>query len=312
MVGGVGGRYFRPPAIEEERADSKITPPARHPGNDPHLVTRPAGPTELSAENQNRLRELEMLAASDPRLALTKLSSYHDPDLLHLAQGTIAKGWARTDPAAAAQWVADLPSAEEQVSAMLGLVPVWAAKDPEACLLWGDSLPAGDLREVSLTALADEWAFRAPGEALKRYLSLRTEQGVERGLFSIISQWALDDPGNAIATVAALDPSNRRDEFLETVLVSLGNKDPDLAWSKATLFNDPSRVEHVRCEALGAMAESRPQDALRLAASAGDSPVMLKSIAVGWASWDTPAAKAWIATLPDTELAESLRKTIGD
>lgn len=268
---------------------------------------RPSGPLKnLSAESQQRLLDLETLAASDPRKALTHLPAFRDTELLQLALSAVARGWARSDPQAAAQWTAGLETSEEQVAAALGLVPVWADANPEECLAWTSARPAGNLREVSLVEIADSWVNRDPQKALDRFLAMTPETGSERGLHVITAQWALDDPDKAIACVAALPPEQRRDEFLETVLVSLTNEDPQHAWSEATRFNDPKRVEHVRCMAVEAMAETRPQDALRLAASVGSPPALLESIAGSWAAWDAPAAKAWIATLPDAELAKTL------
>ena len=141
---------------------------------------------------------------------------------------------------------------------------------------------------------------------------MKSEEGSERGLHAITSQWALDDPDKSVECIAALDPSQRRDEFLETALVSLSNQDPDRVWSETTRFTDPKRIEHVRAMSLEAMAETRPQIALKLAASVGNPPVLLEAVTRGWSSWDAAGAEAWIATLPDPGLAESLRKKVAD
>lgn len=263
-------------------------------------------------ETQDRLRELEQLAGTDPQKALAKLPYFRDTDLLPLALTALARGWAQTDPQAAADWTAQLESADDQVSATLGLIPEWAARSPEDCLDWASARPPGNLREVSLVELADAWGSRAPAEAVTRFLSLPSETGTERGLHAMVDQWALDDPKAAIEYLAAINPSNRRDEFLETGLVSLTNEDPDLAWSEALRFTDVSRVEHVRGMALEAMAETRPQDALKLADSAGNPPTLLKGIARGWASWDAPAAKAWINTIPNPEITKALNAEIAE
>jgi hypothetical protein len=273
-------------------------------------MARPAFTGELSLETRDRLRELESLAASDPQKALTKLPAFRDQDLLSLALTAIAKGRALTDPEATAQWAAWLESPDDQVSAALGLVPVWAAKDPEACLVWASAQPTGNLREVSLVELADTWVSHQPADALTRFLSLKSEAGTERGLHAIVAQWALDDPDKAIEHIAGLDPAHRRDEFLETALVSLTNQDPDRAWSQATRFADVARIEHVRSMALEAIAENRPQHALKLVDTAGSSPALLRAVARGWASWDTAAAEAWIGTLSDPQVIEALREEI--
>ena len=216
-----------------------------------------------------------------------------------------------TDPLAAADWVAGLDLEDDRISAALGLVPVWAASDPQACLDWATGCPAGALREVSLVELADGWVARQPRVALEVFSALPEEDGRERGLHVITSQWALDDPTAAIAHLSGLGASQRRDEFLETALVSLTNIDPDRAWHEAERFADPAQVTHVRSMALEAMAEERPMDALKLAESAGNPDSMLLAIARGWASWDPDAAAGWISSLGENPLAGDLRKEIG-
>jgi hypothetical protein len=255
---------------------------------------------------------LESLAARDSAKALAKLPFFRDSELLPMALTALERGWATADPHAAATWAARLESSDDQVSAVLGLVPEWAAVDADACLAWSENLPTGNMREVSLVELADAWGSRVPEAAMKQFLAMKSEEGTERGLHAIVTQWALDQPAEAIEYLAALDAAKRRDEFLEAALVSLTNQDPDLAWRQAVRFQDASRIGHVRCMALEAMAESRPHDALRLAESAGNPPELLHAVAAAWASWDKPAVDAWIATLSDPQLAVALRKDIAD
>lgn len=314
ILGGVTLGYFLRDTSPDGSPAAGRNPP-RPPESvvsqrDVRPMAHPAFAKTLSMESQERLHELETLAASDPRKALTRLPAFRDTELLPPALTALAKGWAQTDPQAAAQWAAQLESAEDQVSAALGLVPVWATKNPEQCLAWASAQAPGNMREVSLVELADTWVAHEPGKALGRFLSMKSEDGTERGLHAITAQWALDDPDAAIEHIAALDPAGRRDEFLETALVSLTNQDPDRVWSEATRFDDLKRVEHVRAMSLEAMAETRPQGALKLAASVGNPPALLEAVTRGWASWDAPAAKAWIATLTDAELAKSLAASI--
>ena len=160
-----------------------------------------------SAASRNRLLELEILAARDIEKALGKLPLFRDTDDLPMALAALAKGWAQTDPQAAARWTAQLENPDDQVSAALGLVPAWAANDPEACLAWAGARPSGNLRELSLVELADTWAASQPALALDRFLSMKPEPGTERGLHAIASQWALDDPDKSISHIAALAPS---------------------------------------------------------------------------------------------------------
>jgi len=105
-------------------------------------------------------------------------------------------------------------------------------------------------------------------------------------------------------------PLKRRDEFLETALVSLSNQDPDLTWKYSTSFSDPATVEHVRSMALEAIAETRPADAIKLAETGGNTETLPGGVARGWAAYDEVAAKTWLGSLPDRDLSTRLNQQI--
>jgi hypothetical protein len=163
---------------------------------------------------------------------------------------------------------------------------------------------------MSLVELADAWGSSHPQEALARFLVLENDDGRERGLQTIVTQWALDAPQAAIDSISRMDTAARRDEFLQAALVSLTNQDPELTWKYSDRFADPATVEHVRSMALEAIAETRPQDAIKLAATGGNSATLLTGIARGWASADDAGAKAWIRSLADPDLAAKLLQAI--
>lgn len=156
--------------------------------------------------------------------------------------------------------------------------------------------------------LAETWRSSDPQEALNRFLGMEIGEGSERGIHAIVSQWAMDDPPAAIENVSALDKSPRRDEFLQTALVSLSSQDPELAWKYSDRFSDPKYSEHVRGRALEIMAITRPDDAIKLAGAGGNSETLLAGIARGWAATDDSAAMEWIDSLPDADLASRLRE----
>lgn len=59
-----------------------------------------------------------------------------------------AVNWARTDPAAAGDWVRSLPAGEARQWAQKNLAANWAQYDPEATEQWINSLPAEDRPQV--------------------------------------------------------------------------------------------------------------------------------------------------------------------
>ncbi len=291
------------------------TKPARHPSSSEGSSrdkppVRPVFEGVATPESQAWLISLGKLASRDPQQALAQLAGILDPTLRSLALASIAAGWARVDAPAAAQWVAGLQPEDDAARAALGLVPVWAARAPADCLEWANHRPPGTLREMSLVELADAWGSAHPQEALTRFLALESDGGSERGLQTIVTQWALDAPQAAVESISRMDAASRRDEFLQAALVSLSNQDPDLTWKYSDRFADSATVEHVRSMALEAIAETRPQDAIKLAATCGNSETLLTGIARGWASADDAAAKTWIRSLADPDLSTKLLQAI--
>lgn len=289
-------------------AVSKRVPATRESGG--RQGTRPRGDStialRLNLETQNQLQSLEDLAFRDPAAALAKLAAWQDTDLRSVALAALARGWVKSDPEAAGGWVAALEPEEDGISAALGLIPTWAASSPNDCLAWSTRLVAGDLRDVSLAQLADAWVSTNPQQAVSCYFGLSSEPGSEQGLHVIVAQWALDAPQTAVDYLTRSVELPRREEFLETALVSLANQDPILAWSYTSGISDPERIMNVRAMALESMAETKPGEAIKLAESVGSDPTLLKGIARGWASKDANAATAWIHTLRDPELAKAL------
>ncbi len=133
------------------------------------------------------------------------------------------------------------------------------------------------------------------------------EPGSESGLHVIVAQWALDSPQAAIAYLANSRDLPRREEFLETALVSLTNQDPMLAWNQVSALEDPDSIRNVRAMALEAMAETRPQNAIKLAETVGNDPELLKGIVRGWEyGGDAADTRDWIHSMKDPELVKSL------
>lgn len=236
---------------------------------------------------QNEVQSIEDLARHDSAAAILRLDSLSDPELRALALAAIARGWAEVDPQAAGAWVAKLESENDAISAALGLIPAWVSVSPDA------------------------WVAVDPKRAVSSYFALKPEPGSETGLHVIVSQWALDAPEEAMQYFTQVTDLPRREEFLETALVSLTNKNPALVWSRAaTGFSDPARILNVRAMALEAMSETNPSEAIQLAESVGNDPELLMGIARGWSFKDEAAAKVWINSITDPELIKSLMKEI--
>lgn len=292
-----------PPSESVTRKSSSSARPAR-------IATR-SFVSESDPEFQTFLKSLEGLASQDSKQALDQLAEIKNPELLAPALAAVARGWATTDPNAAAVWLLGLDP-ENQVNAVTGLIPAWVERSPDECLQWLNQCPMGDLREVALVEAADAWSAKDPQAAFARFLTLGNEDGTERGLQAIVSQWAQDAPDAAVNYLAKLEDPSQRDEFLQAALSSLSNKDPELAWKYCDRFADPETAEQTRGSVLESIAESRPQDAIKLAESGGNGEDLLEGIARGWATLDDEAAKVWIQSQPDPETVKKLLEAIAE
>lgn len=260
----------------------------------------------MTNSNADWLQSFEELAAKDPSAALSGFEKIDEPDSQALALRAIAAGWGRLDPCAVARWLEGLESKDHQVDAIMGLVPVWVKKSASDCLSWAKELPKGISREVSLVQIADSWTSIDPSAALVEYFKQEPEEGTERGLHVIASQWAIDAPEVAIDFIMRMKDEPRREEFLQTALVSLTNKDPIMTLRYSDQFSSPAVVEHVRSMALEAISESNPQHAISIAQEHGNTEKLLSGIARGWAMLDADAAKKWAASIQDVEVSARL------
>jgi hypothetical protein len=310
------------------RDTSESPLPVPEHADDPHRNVRSSGRVVRSLAHGlggkllddralEQIETLERLALLDPRQALAQLDSFSEPNMRSLALAAIGRGWGDRDPKAASVWVEGLESPEDQVQAALGLMPVWAEREPENAMAWSLARAEGSaVRELSVLEVADAWGGIFPRQAMDAFLALPGEAGVERGLHAISTQWALDAPEQAIGYFSSLDPAGRRDEFLEAALVSLTNKNPEMTWREAHRVGDAGRVAHVQSQALEAIAESRPQEALRLAETDGDKRLNYLGIGRGWAYLNREEAQAWAGSLEDVELGKAvlaeIRKSVGN
>jgi hypothetical protein len=313
LIGFLLGNKERPAMAGNAVEQHRMT---RSSGRAVQSLAHGYGSRRLDDRDLEKLGDLERLALVDPELAQAQLKFFTDSDMRGLALAAIGRGWAGKDPEAAARWIEGLELETDQTDAALGLIPVWAEGQPEQALKWSLARAENStLRELSLLEVADAWGSNFPRQAMETFFTLPDEPGRERSLHVISTQWALAHPEEAIRFFSELDPADRRDEFLEAALVSLTNENPELSWREAHKVGDPGRVAHIQSQALEAIAESRPQDALRLATTSGDMRLNFLGIARGWSFLNPEEAQIWARNLEEPELRsaalDEIRKSAG-
>jgi hypothetical protein len=80
-----------------------------------------------------------------------------EPALREFLAAQLADAWVRTEPAAAAQWVATLPESAGRAKIFTHVASLWAAQAPQAAADFALTLPAGESRQQMLLHALVEW-----------------------------------------------------------------------------------------------------------------------------------------------------------
>ncbi len=100
------------------------------------------------------IRTLAVMSQEAPEITLPWIASQPGSDAWHIAGA--ARGWAATDPAAAASWAAQLPDPEQRVRVVTGVMQEWAGHAPQAAMEW---LAGSPLDEEARTFVSDLTGF---------------------------------------------------------------------------------------------------------------------------------------------------------
>ena len=77
----------------------------------------------------------------------------------------VLSAWVRVEPAAAADYVASLPSGKTQDEAVTAIANQFAATDAQGAIDWAQKLPSGPARQNALTNILSQWAEADPRAA---------------------------------------------------------------------------------------------------------------------------------------------------
>ena len=111
------------------------------------------------------------------------------PDLA----GVLADIWGTSHPAAAAQWITQLPAGPAREEAAGTLATVWAASDIRAAVQWSAGLTDPAVRAAAVEHLATTWGAIDPDKAIA-WLDTQPAALRDRGLAGAYNSWAGTDP----------------------------------------------------------------------------------------------------------------------
>ncbi|MEY3897678.1 MAG: hypothetical protein RLZZ214_3199 [Verrucomicrobiota bacterium] len=257
------------------------------------VATLPQGALAEGATNA----VIEAWAESDPQGATKWIDSLRDPERRIAALATLAADWCAQSPEEAAKWVATRLKNPEGGDLVEALISEWGAQDPRAASRWLMTLP-GDVQSSATVPLISRWADSDPQAAAGWVRQLPEGDPRREGIPALASSWANSEPEKAIAWVLTLPDSPEQAEALDDAVRTWTSIAPAAlsAWLEQQAPGEAS--DEIRTVAAGMLLESRPQDALAMAA--GISNPVQRDASLGeflsrWGKKDSAAARKWVA-----------------
>jgi hypothetical protein len=271
------------------------------------------------------------IAATDPQRAAKWLNDPANrmtafPLIGHFLAGSIAKEWARQDPAAALQWASELPD-NQRTGAYIGLMgtlastdpdtaaslvtrledggprreaikniaTLWAKNDPQAAMTWAASL-TGDDRKSAMKEALGSWAGQEPLLAAKYLESLNAKEITADQLKAVAEPWLNHAPADAVNWVANRPGGDAKNDAMSGVMWRWTMTEPVAAstWLRAQAPS-PARDSGIAGLAL-ATFDSDPSSALSWAASISDEAKRTDAIQKGMTEWlkrNPAGAREW-------------------
>ena len=172
------------------------------------------------------MHALEGLARTDPLGAVSAYERLGDVAEKDRIASGIVRGWADSDPAAAASWLASLGTSGAS-EALESLARRWAEQDIDAAAAFTSQLPERD-RRAWMGVIAASLRYAQPERYLQWIEQFRAEPFYLEMLSAAVWPLERDDPEAAVAFVLRLDPSVRS-EPLRHLIEQFARHDPERA-----------------------------------------------------------------------------------
>ena len=135
---------------------------------------------------------LQTLASTDPEAAAAKLSSITEGRDYNRAMEDIAGDWARSDPGAAADWIAEV-NPEDPDGPIREVMSSWAGQDSAAALSWIESQPQGQIRDEATSTYIFANRTADPQESIQLAESISNDRNREQSIRVAASRWMRED-----------------------------------------------------------------------------------------------------------------------
>lgn len=244
----------------------------------------------------------------DPEAALLWTESLSGREKFS-AMEHILHQWARSEPAAAAGYVARLPSSEHSLHLLQRMTHLWSESDHMAALHWSMAQVDAVRRRQAISGVVSLWAQSEPAEAANFASNISSPYERREVLRVAARRWANRDVLEAMEWAHSL-PQGDQQHATKAILREIAERAPAHAASlyeeiAADLTRDQRRdreYRHMAEEVASIWASSSPHEAatwaLGLPEDGGIRRGAVAAATEHWLRLDSMAAGEWIETLP--------------
>ena len=249
-------------------------------------------------------RQLLELTSSDPLRAIRlsqQLANGAERERILTAALEVLK---RSNPALAAEIVAELPAGDFQQVAAGQVATAFAKVDAGAAFSWARTLVDDATRLRAVREVAAIWAESDPNGAAASVASLGAERERQLGALAVATVWTRRDPAASLAWVETLQPLDARALVSGSAVQTWAESDALAAMD--WLDGQPPDVHaaidpHTRFGLIGKWAAQDPEAArefVRGMTPGREQARAVDIVAVHLAKKDPVAAMEWALTLP--------------
>ncbi len=268
----------------------------------------------------DRRREFVELLASrwgrqDPEAALAWAEALEGLEARHATE-RILDQWAETDPASAADYVAQLHPTEQTLDWVHHVSRRWAEQDQSASVAWATARKHPAIRARALRGAVEAWVRNDP-EAAGAFASTLELPHQRRAVIEEIGhRWAEQNYFDALSWARNLTGEDRSNAT-RAILHRLADYSPDLAASHymelADSLPNPNGREEARRDIARDLASrwaaTVPEEAANWAVKLPERGEIrreaVREVAHRWLRLDSLAASEWITGLPQGEVRDA-------
>lgn len=189
---------------------------------------------------------------------------------------TLASQWARRDPQAAVEWVANLPDELQRRRLFTSMVATWAESSPSAAALFAGNLAAEDGRDEAIITVVSGWAQRDPVAAAQWVASFLPGRLQEQAILQVVPALVERNPLEAAQWLGTLSNGPAGDVAIASFSSLMANRDPALAFSFAEGIT-ADRLRLQRMEAAARRWLAADPVAARKGLETADLPLALRA-----------------------------------